>query len=145
MECTWLPFLLVIIDTSFVIYDNQPSSANNIVVALEEFLCHYLYQICCSFVMAKRIWNPGYVHITLPALTKKYGCYASRLMARRVVWELTREACERPAAAKGTLFSLSSGLKTTCCLPYSMHSILGRRCGRHAKSKHISTGKFFPL
>ena len=110
MECTWLPFLLVIIDTSFVIYDNQPSSANNIVVALEEFLCHYLYQICCSFVMAKRIWNPGYVHITLPALTKKYGCYASRLMARRVVWELTREACERPAAAKGTLFSLLSGL-----------------------------------
>ena len=65
--------------------------------------------------MAKRIWNPGYVHITLPALTKKYGCYASRLMARRVVWELTREACERPAAAKGTLFSLSSGLKITCC------------------------------
>ena len=37
LECTWLPFLFVIIDTSFVIHDNQPSSAIGIVVALEEF------------------------------------------------------------------------------------------------------------
>ena len=135
MECTWLPFLFVIIDTSFVIHDNQPSSAIGIVVALEEFLCHCLYQICYCFVMATRIWKPGYVHIALPALTKEYVCYASRVMARRVVWELTREACERPAAAKGTLFSLSSGLKQPAASPYSMHSIHRMRCGRHTK-KH---------
>ena len=83
--------------------------------------------------MAKQIWNPGYVHIALPALTKKYVCYASRLMARRVVWELTREACERPAAAKGTCLVFHTVSKQPAASPYSMHSIHGMRCGRHAR------------
>ena len=136
LECTWLPFLLVIIDTSFVIHDNQPSSAIGIVVALlEEFVCHYLFQICYCFLMAKRIWNPGYVHIVLPALTKKYVCYASRLTARWVAWELTRESCKRPAAAKGTCLVFHPVSKQPATSPYSMHSIHVMRCSRHAK-KH---------